>query len=159
MDDVLIATLWSDARSTSSPWHPKYLELKSLVAQYADQAVEEATAELRTRLDTAHKDYVEEIADLREQLDRALVPKYSIGQHVMSSKTGPEIIKGVYVAYEVEGSGEIRYREDYFAPLETECQHETHRWLDPNGDGFLARKVPNNNCPLCGESLTKEGEA
>jgi hypothetical protein len=46
-------------------------------------------------------------------------------------------------------------------PEPVECDHELMRWLDPNGDGFLGRKVPNKHCPKCGTPLaqaTSEGE-
>jgi hypothetical protein len=46
-------------------------------------------------------------------------------------------------------------------PESVECDHELMRWLDPNGDGFLGRKVPNKHCPDCGTPLaqaTSEGE-
>jgi hypothetical protein len=121
-----------------------WIEWKRSIQSYADQAREEARAEAQLVID-----------DLRDQLEGALVPKFKVGDKVNSSETGPEIIKGAYVAYEVEGSGEIRYREDYFAPLETECQHEDSEgnpWVNQTFWGFNAFVF----CPSCGESLTKE---
>jgi hypothetical protein len=139
-----------------------------LVERYADQAREDARAEAGKWHDE-YNALMKVTADLREQLDRVLVPRFKVGDRVTWGDYQADVT-GIETSYALNIRGgntrifplaaeRIMESDLSLAPLETECRHETHRWLDPNGDGFLGRKVPNNNCPLCGESLTKKGEA
>ena len=106
-----------------------------------------------------------EVADLREQLDRALVPKYKVGDRV----TCDNYRRSVAVAHAiVTGVSEFRYSLHWdggetnewpesrlisLAPLEagTPCPLD-HRQNDMRTSAFRPWKF----CPLCGESLTKE---
>ena len=100
-----------------------------------------------------------EVADLREQLDRALVPKFKVGDRVTYTPWNVTMtVSGVGVSYTFEGYGKIQHQEEkLLAPLETEtpkCQHEENAWK-VNEHGFWIGR-PARFCSSCGESLTKE---
>ena len=98
-----------------------------------------------------------EVADLREQLDRALVPKFKVGDRVRTLNHGICVITGerAVVVMDDDGTEYAQMEEGLsLAPLETECQHL--KGHTPQNFGPFVHYA---FCPRCGESLTKEGEA
>jgi hypothetical protein len=148
---------WAETSETS--WNV----MKPLITRYADQAVEEATADFnRTNNEThlvigAQRDV---IADLRERLDRALVPRFKVGDKALLADVFGEtrvvtVTGEMWIECEIEDGTDITdCLESSLAPLETEtkaCPLD-HRKNDVRTSAFR----PWEFCPLCGESLTKE---
>ena len=111
--------------------------------------VEEARADERAK-------YYAEVAELRAQLDGALVPKFKVGERVLRKSSIVSVISGPKISYEIEyddGSTGVWY-EDELSPLpeEVKCKHrnkygglwEVSFW---GGSRF-------KHCPDCGEPLT-----
>ena len=142
--------------------------VRPLIQSYADQAVEEATADLKVKLDNLGQELSDsnrandqltrrlvnakaEVTDLREQLDRALVPKLKVGDRVKNTHITIDgsVTNHTYrVIWDEKWYGD--YLEADLTPLETECQQWCHDESYRNEYGSW--KV----CPWCGESLTKE---
>ncbi len=125
--------------------------VKYLIQCYADQAVEEATA----KHNECDADYMAQLADLREQLDRALVSRFKVGDQVIDDDGWKRCVDRVFVAYILSGGSTVAENVLRLAPLETECQHEDSEgnpWVNQTFWGFNAFVF----CPSCGESLTKE---
>jgi hypothetical protein len=122
---------WAETSETS--WNV----MKPLITRYTDQAVEEATA------------------DLREQSDRALVPKWSPGDELLDDMDHLVTVVEPIVAYRVRGVDGHEWwtgwNESDLAPLERECQH-----LKGHTPQNFGPFVHYDFCPKCGESLTKE---
>jgi hypothetical protein len=117
--------------------------IEPLIQSYADQAVEEARAEAQLVID-----------DLREQLDRALVPKFKVGDRVIYEGKEDVVLIDPYFMYSLKDSAGSKL-EKWLAPLETKtppCPLD-HRQSPARTSAFR----PWAFCPLCGESLTKEG--
>jgi hypothetical protein len=110
---------------------------RELLERYADQHAEDARAEAQSEID-----------DLKAQLERAIVPKFSVGDRVkVSSLLGGTRIVGVIQRYELEGFTGL-WHESSLSLLPAKCTHIVH---EDNPYGW-------NFCPLCGEPLTSGGE-
>jgi hypothetical protein len=101
-----------------------------------------------------------EVADLREQLDRALVPRFKVGDKALLADVFGEtrvvtVTGEMWIECEIEDGTDITdCLESSLAPLETEtkaCPLD-HRKNDVRTSAFR----PWEFCPLCGASLTKE---
>jgi len=142
--------------------------IEPLIQRYADQAVEEVTAELRDQLgmDKMSQDELtllnrvrRERDDLREQLDQALVPRFKVGDRVKLIDGEVVVVLDVHacnLTRSEKDGGEYNYPDSVLslAPLETECEHHPVRDLSAPGTYGSYEMYP--FCPLCGESLTKE---
>ena len=176
--DQIEVLLWS---------RPPAREARELIQSYADQAAEEATTSTRERMDywrdkaneardelyranvraeklVQQRDEARaELADLREQMDQALVSRFKVGDLVVRHNFAypPETIRSIRfddigISYQLN-NGEIRYWMETalsLAPLETECEHHPVRDLSARGTYGSYEMYP--FCPKCGESLTKE---
>ena len=136
-------------------------EILEYVGDYCDAdagQVSDLSRKIRAYATSVAQERVEEAtADLREQLDRALVPKFKVGDRVRTLNHGICVITGerAVVVMDDDGTEYAQMEEGLsLAPLETECQHL--KGHTPQNFGPFVHYA---FCPRCGESLTKEGEA
>jgi hypothetical protein len=118
-----------------------------LIQRYADQHAEQAKDEAQLVID-----------DLTAQLERALVPRFKVGDRVtLKHEPKNDRIREVgspVIFYEVPGYG--RASEESLSPLPEKCQHN-----DIHGNSYASTiyaGLDYNNCPRCGASLTSGGD-
>jgi hypothetical protein len=164
-------------------------DIRDILARYADQAVEEAAAGLKVKLDNLGQELSDynrandqltrrlvdakaEVADLRDQLDRALVPRFRMGDKVSMGPGRKGTVEFISeISYIIsDGSGvEMTFHESSLSPLPEKCQHTTGwgtgwgqpiiEWYREAGIGTSMDESTTTHCFKCGESLTSgEGE-
>lgn len=132
MNDILRAAVeWYEYRGSVFQ-----LSLQPLIERYADQKADKAFPELR-----------EELAQLRDQLANALVPKFKVGDEVRLY--GSEDITKVAdhaVRYELSDYTGWWYERD-LSPVEPKCQH------GEDAGNFMLKPYLDKFCRDCGERL------